>query len=107
MTWVRFLLAEVVLIFADKSSEGNALVAEDNGSKEESTNDTINETSSSEEEPVKVVSLPELLEEDSLLHDSLLLSGVETASINQTELQPGSEWVTVGLASLVASEVGS
>ena len=53
------------------------------------------------------MSLPELLEEDSLLHDSLLFSGVETASINQTELEPGGDRITMREAGLVASKEGS
>ena len=42
LTRIRLFLAEVVLIFADESSEGKALVSEEGGTSKESTYDTVN-----------------------------------------------------------------
>lgn len=53
------------------------------------------------------MSLPEFLEEHSLLHDSLLFRSVEAAPIDQAELQPSSKGIAVRLRGLIAGkEVG-
>ena len=57
--------------------------------QDDAADDTVDEAAAGEKNPVEVVRLPELLEEHSLLHDTLLLSSVKTAGIDETELQPG------------------
>ena len=86
---IWFLHWEVVLIFADGSSQCEALVTEHGSSQQDAANDAIDEAAAGEQNPVEVVCLPELLEEHSLFHDTLLLSSVETTSIDESELQPG------------------
>ena len=83
------------MILADGSSESQAVVTEENRAREEATHDAESEAATSKQKPVEVVCAPEPLEEHSLLHDSLLLSSVKAASIDKTQLEPGSDWVAV------------
>jgi hypothetical protein len=80
---------EVVVILADGSSQGETLVTEHDSAQEDTANNAIDKTAAGEQNPVEVVCLPELLEEHSLLYDTLLLSSVKTAGIDESELQPG------------------
>jgi len=75
-------LAEVIVIFADNSLQGSVLISEHNCTSEETTYDTVYQASSGEEKPVKIVSLPVLLEEHSFLDDPLFFCCVKTAGIN-------------------------
>jgi hypothetical protein len=77
------------VILADGSSQGEVLVAEQDCAQDDAADDAIDEAAAGEKDPVEVVCLPELLEEHSLLHDTLLLSSVETAGIDESELHPG------------------
>lgn len=77
------------MILADGSSQGEALVTEQACAQDDAADDAVDEAAAGEKDPVEVVSLPELLEEHSLLHDTLLLSSVETTGIDESELQPG------------------
>ena len=104
---VRLLHAEPVLILAHSSSESEALVTEEVGSRNETTHNTIGEATSCKEEPIEVVSGPELLEEHSLPHDSLLLGGIKATSINNGKLEPSSGRISMGMRSLVAGKVSS
>ena len=105
MARIRLLHAEQVLVPAHGSSQSQLLVSEEGSTQEKATSNAVDEATSGKEEPVKVVSCPVSLEEHPLLDDALLFSGVETATIDNSELQPGSGWVAVGLACLVSCEV--
>ena len=87
---IRLLHGEHVMVSANGSSQSQLLISEQGSAEEETSGNTIDKATSSEEEPVKVVGVPVLLEEHSLLDDSLLLSGVEAATIDDGQLHVGS-----------------
>jgi len=104
---VGLLHAEQILVSAHGSSKGEALIAEQIGTGQETTHNTVGEAASGKQKPVEVVCCPELLEEHSFPHDSLLLRSVQTASIDDGKLEPGGLRVAVGLAGLISEQVSS
>lgn len=102
---IGVLHREQEVILAGGSSESKIVITEHVGTQNHTTNDTIDESSAEEEKPVKIVSIPEFLEEYLLLHNTLLLCGVETASINDCELKPSGTGIAVRLSSLVLEVV--
>lgn len=103
---IWLLHAEQVLIFANNSSNSHLIISKEGSTKEETTCNSINQATSSKKEPVEVVSSPELLEEYSLLHDSLLFSSVKAAGINKAQLQPGCLRIPMGTRSLILCNIG-
>lgn len=102
---IGLLTAEEEVVLADNSSECKSLVTEKCSACEETASNTEDKASTSEKEPVEVMSSPESLEEHSLLHNALLFSCVKTASIDQAKLEPSSVGVAMRLACLVTVEI--
>ena len=93
----------------DASLPGDIGVSKEVSSRDDSSDDTEPEGSLHELDPVEVVVPPEVLEVNSLLDDSLLSGGVESAAVDDGHLEVLRGRVSVterGLVELVPSSVG-
>ena len=96
---------ELVLVNGAPDREIGA--AEQNCSRDEASADCVDAASPNKSDPVEVVEVPELWENNSALDESLLLGSVKTDSIEQTNLKPCGARVSMGHACFILRPVHS
>ena len=97
------MAVELVLVNGAPDREIGA--AEQNCSSDEASADGVDAASSNKSDPVEVVEVPELWEDNSAFDESLLLGSVKTDSVEQTNLKPCGTRVSMGHASFILRPV--
>lgn len=91
------------------ASQAHFWASEEDGSYEKATEYTVLNGSDAEESPVEVVMLPELLEVNASLHDTLLLGGIDAAAVENSKLDVSGHGISASHWTLEGSieKVGS
>ena len=79
---INFLHAEIISVLAYNSSECEALISKEDGASCETSDNAESKSTTTEQEPVEIVSAEEVLKENSLLDDTLLFGSVEATSVD-------------------------